>query len=135
LAAGAFYEDLAPLMQVAAVKPGVGSSSSSSVMGSSPDFVEATPADEAGVTHGAAGAAAACVERLIAGSPRKILGGLYDLPAQQHFYMETQVGHYSGVWEVGRRACNNHTGRVFGLVCVNIQVGMHLPFLPCQLVT
>jgi xanthine dehydrogenase molybdopterin-binding subunit B len=95
LASGAFYEDLAPLMQVAAVKPGAASSSSSSTSGP-PDSSHAVAADVATSScnkSAAAGAgAAACVERLIAGSPRKILGGVYQLPAQQHFYMETQVG-------------------------------------------
>jgi hypothetical protein len=44
------------------------------------------------VAAAAAAAACASVDQLIAASPRKILGGAYDLPAQQHFYMETQVG-------------------------------------------
>jgi hypothetical protein len=92
-------------MQVAAVKPGVGSSSISSTSSSSKITsrapgcaIEATSLCGEPAAGAAAGAddddadAAACVERLIAGSPRKILGGMYDLPAQQHFYMETQVG-------------------------------------------
>jgi xanthine dehydrogenase molybdopterin-binding subunit B len=119
VAAGAFYEDLTALMQVAAVKPGAASSSSSSsasnlangrinhcsaaeagddagssVSGNSSSAeASASLSADAAASRPLAPAAAAvvCVEQLIASSPRQILGGTYDLPAQQHFYMETQV--------------------------------------------